>query len=36
MAEAIAMKEGLDLANRKGCNMLIAKGDSIEIIDMQW
>jgi hypothetical protein len=36
MAEAIAMKEGLDLADRKGCNMLIAEGDSIEIIDLQW
>jgi hypothetical protein len=30
MAEAIAMKEGLLLANRLGCNSIVAESDSIE------
>jgi hypothetical protein len=33
MEEAIAMKEGLILANRLGCNSVIAESDSIETID---
>jgi ribonuclease HI len=33
MAEAIAMKEGLLLANRLGCNSIIAESDSIVTID---
>jgi ribonuclease HI len=33
MAEAIAIKEGLILANRLGCHSLIAESDSIETID---
>jgi hypothetical protein len=33
MAEAIAMKEGIILANRLGCNSVIAESDSIETID---
>jgi ribonuclease HI len=33
MAEALAMKEGLLLANRMGCNSVIAEGDSIETIE---
>jgi ribonuclease HI len=32
-AEAIAMKEGLWLANRKGCNALLAESDSLETIE---
>jgi ribonuclease HI len=32
MAEALAMKEGLILANAKGCNSVIAEGDSLETI----
>jgi ribonuclease HI len=32
MAEAMAMKEGLSLANSKGCNSVIAEGDSMETI----
>jgi hypothetical protein len=32
MAEALAMKEGLILANTKGCNSVIAEGDSLETI----
>jgi hypothetical protein len=30
MAEAIAMKEGLLLANRLGCNSIVDESDSIE------
>jgi hypothetical protein len=33
MAEAIAMKECLILANRLGCNSIIAESNSIETID---
>jgi ribonuclease HI len=33
MAEVIAMKEGLLLANRLGCNSIIAESDSIVTID---
>ena len=33
MAEAIAMKEGLSLATRFGCNNVIAELDSIETIE---
>jgi ribonuclease HI len=33
MAEAIAMKEGLTLANMLGCNSVIAEGDSNETIE---
>jgi ribonuclease HI len=33
MAEAIAMKNGLLLANRMGCNRIQAESDSLEIID---
>jgi hypothetical protein len=33
MAEALAMKEGLLLTNRMGCNSMIAKGDSTETIE---
>lgn len=32
-AEARAMKEGLDLANRMGCSNIVAESDSMEIID---
>jgi hypothetical protein len=32
MAEAMAMREGLSLANSKGCNSVIAEGDSLETI----
>jgi ribonuclease HI len=32
MAEAMAMKEGLSLANSKGCSSVIAEGDSMETI----
>jgi hypothetical protein len=32
MAEAIAMKEGLMLANRLGCNSVVADSDSIEMV----
>jgi hypothetical protein len=32
MVEAMAMKEGLSLANSKGCNSIIAGGDSLETI----
>jgi ribonuclease HI len=32
MAEAYAMKEGLDLACRMGCNNIIAESDSLEVI----
>jgi ribonuclease HI len=32
-AEAIAMKEGLWLANRKGCNAVLAESDSLETIE---
>jgi hypothetical protein len=32
MAEAMAMKEGLSLANSKGCNSVITEGDSMETI----
>jgi ribonuclease HI len=32
MAEALAMKEGLILASAKGCNSVIAEGDSLETI----
>jgi hypothetical protein len=32
MAEALSMKEGLILANSKGCNSVIAEGDSLETI----
>jgi hypothetical protein len=32
MAEALAMKEGLILANAKGCNSVIAEGDQLETI----
>jgi ribonuclease HI len=32
MAEAIAMKEGLVLANRLGCNSVVADSDSIETV----
>jgi ribonuclease HI len=30
MAEALAMKEGLSLANKLGCNLVIAEFDSLE------
>ena len=33
MAEAVAMKEGLILATRMGCNTVIAESDSMEIIE---
>ena len=33
MAEAVAMKEGLDLALRIGCNSVIAESDSSETIE---
>jgi hypothetical protein len=33
MAEAIAMKEGLCLAQRMGCNNLLAESDSTDIIE---
>jgi hypothetical protein len=33
MEEALAMKEGLLLANRMGCNSVIAEGDSTETIE---
>jgi hypothetical protein len=33
MAEAIAMKEGLLLANMMGCNSVIVEGDSTETIE---
>jgi hypothetical protein len=33
MEEALAMKEGLLLANRMGCNLVIAEGDSTETIE---
>ena len=33
MAEALAMKEGLVLANRLGCHNIIAESDSIETIE---
>jgi hypothetical protein len=33
MAEALAMKERLLLANRMGCNSMIAEGDSTETIE---
>jgi hypothetical protein len=33
MAEALAMKEGLLLTNRMGCNSMIAEGDSTETIE---
>jgi ribonuclease HI len=33
MAEAMAMKNGLLLANRLGCNRIQAESDSLEIID---
>jgi ribonuclease HI len=33
MAEAIAMKEGLELAQNLGCNRLIAESDSTETIE---
>jgi ribonuclease HI len=33
MAEAIAMKEGLQLAQNISCNMIMVESDSIEIID---
>jgi ribonuclease HI len=32
MAEAVAMKEGLGLANMKGCGSIIAESDSLETI----
>jgi ribonuclease HI len=32
MAEALAMKEGLSLANSKGCGSIIAESDSLETI----
>jgi ribonuclease HI len=32
-AEARAMKEGLDLANRMGCSHIVAESDSMEIIE---
>ena len=33
MAEALAMREGLELASRMGCNNIIAESDSIETIE---
>jgi ribonuclease HI len=33
MAEALALKEGLGLATRKGCNAVIAESDSLENIE---
>jgi ribonuclease HI len=33
MAEALAMKEGLLLADRMGCNSVIAEGDSTKTIE---
>jgi ribonuclease HI len=33
MAEAFAMKEGLSLAVQRGCNLIIAESDSLEIIE---
>jgi hypothetical protein len=32
MAEALAMKDGLSLANRLGCNSVLAESDSLEMI----
>jgi ribonuclease HI len=32
MAEAHAIKEGLDLASRMGCSRLIAESDSMEVV----
>jgi ribonuclease HI len=33
MAEALAMKEGLNLAIKLGCNSIVAQGDSLETIN---
>ena len=33
MAEALAMREGLSLANRAGCNNILAESDSTETIE---
>jgi hypothetical protein len=33
MVEALAMREGLALANRRGCHHIIAESDSLEIVD---
>ena len=33
MAESVAMKEGLTLANRLGCSSIVAESDSIETVD---
>ena len=33
MAEAMAMREGLELANRLGCNAVIAETDSLETFE---
>jgi hypothetical protein len=33
MAEAYAMKEGLYLAIRMECNMIVAESDSMEVIE---
>jgi hypothetical protein len=32
LAEAIAMKEGLSLANSIGCNWVLAELDSLEVV----
>lgn len=32
-ADAVAMKEGLALANRFGCNDVVAESDSLEVIE---